>query len=270
MRREGAPVRRGAVLAAVCLATFAINLDTTIINVALPSLTRELSAGTTDLQWIVDGYSLSFAALVLAAGSLGDRYGRRPALLIGLLGFAIASGMGALCANAGQLIAVRFVMGAFAALIFPTTLSVITNTFEDRRARAGAVGAWGAVAGLGVAVGPVVGGLLLMQFNWPSVFVALVPVSLVAAVAVYLLVPESRDSATPPIDRPGLPTASVTVGSLVYTIIEAPSRGWFSTPSVVGYVITILTGIAFVLIERSPPPADRSRSRFSPCSGSSS
>lgn len=245
--------RRGAILAAVCLSVFAINIDTTIINVALPSLTRELGAGTTDLQWIVDGYSLSFAALVLAAGSLGDRYGRRPALLVGLVGFAIASAVGALCADPGQLIAVRFVMGAFAALIFPTTLSVITNTFPDRKERAGAVGAWGAVAGLGVAVGPVVGGLLLREFSWPSVFVALVPVALVAAGAVFLVVPESRDPATPPLDRPGLLTASVAVGSLIYTIIEAPGRGWVSTATFVGFAITILSGIAFVLIERDSP-----------------
>jgi EmrB/QacA subfamily drug resistance transporter len=245
--------RRGVVLAAVCLAVFAINIDTTIINVALPSLTRQLGAGTSDLQWIVAGYSLSFAALVLAAGSVGDRYGRRPALLTGLLGFALASAVGALCSSAGQLIAVRFVMGAFAALIFPTTLSVITNAYQDRRERARAVGAWGAVGGLGVALGPVLGGLLLTQFSWPSVFVALVPVSLIAAAAVYRIVPESRDPATPPLDRPGLLTASVTVGTLVYTIIEAPSRGWLSTASLVGFAITLLTGMAFVLIQRDSP-----------------
>jgi EmrB/QacA subfamily drug resistance transporter len=245
--------RRGAILAAVCLSAFAINIDTTIINVALPSLTRELGAGTTDLQWTVDGYSLSFAALVLAAGSLGDRYGRRPALLVGLVGFAIASSVGALCASPGQLIAVRFVMGAFAALIFPTTLSVITNTYPNRSERAGAVGVWGAVAGLGVAVGPVLGGLLLRAFSWPSVFLALVPVALVAAAAVFLVVPESRDPATPPVDRPGLLTASVAIGSLVYTIIEAPGRGWASAPTFVGFAIAILSGIAFVLIERDSP-----------------
>jgi EmrB/QacA subfamily drug resistance transporter len=245
--------RRGAILAAVCLSAFAINIDTTIINVALPSLTRELGAGTTDLQWIVDGYSLSFAALVLAAGSLGDRYGRRPALLVGLVGFSLASTVGALCTSSGQLIAVRFVMGAFAALIFPTTLSVITNTYPNRSERAGAVGVWGAVAGLGVAVGPVLGGLLLKEFSWPSVFLALVPVALVAAAAVFVVVPESRDPATPPVDRPGLLTASVAIGSLVYTIIEAPSRGWASTPTLVGFAVAILSGIAFVLIERDSP-----------------
>jgi len=242
--------RRGAVLGAVCLAAFAINIDTTIVNVALPSLSRELGAGTTDLQWIVAGYSLSFSALVLAAGSLGDRYGRRPALLAGLLGFAAASGVGALCSTPGQLIAVRFVMGLFAALIFPTTLSVITNTYADRKERAGAVGAWGAVGGLGVAVGPVAGGLLLTQFSWPSVFIALVPVSIAAAVAVFLLVPESRDPAAPPLDLPGLLASSVAVGAMVYTIIEAPDRGWLSAASLVGFGVTLVVGVAFVRLER--------------------
>src|SRR6476661_7468813 len=147
--------RRLLVLATVCLAAFAINLDTTIVNVALPDLGRQLSATTRDLQWIVDGYNLAFAALVLTAGSLGDRFGRRPALLVGLAGFAVATGVGAAMPSAGALVVVRFVMGAFAALIFPTTLSIITNAFPDRKERTGAVGAWGAVAGLGVAVGPV-------------------------------------------------------------------------------------------------------------------
>src|SRR5882724_10259618 len=126
------PRRRLAVLATVCLAAFAINLDTTIVNVALPDLGRQLGASTRDLQWIVDGYNLAFAALVLTAGSIGDRFGRRPVLIGGLVGFAIASGVGAMVSSAGALIAVRFVMGAFAALIFPTTLSIITNAYPVR------------------------------------------------------------------------------------------------------------------------------------------
>ena len=241
---------RGLILAAVCLATFAINLDTTIVNVALPSLVRQLGAGTSQLQWIVDGYNLAFAALVLSAGNLGDRYGRRPALLVGLLGFAAASGAAALCSSAGELIAARFVMGTFAALIFPTTLAVISNTFPDRRDRAKAIGAWGAVAGLGVAVGPVSGGLLLSGFAWPSVFLALVPVSLIAAVTVFLVVPESRGPRTGPLDRAGLLTATVTIGTLVYTLIEAPTRGWGSPVSLLGFATALVAGIVFVAIER--------------------
>jgi EmrB/QacA subfamily drug resistance transporter len=265
--------RPGVILAAVCLAAFAINVDTTIVNVALPSLTRQLGATTRDLQWIVDGYNLAFAALVLAAGSLGDRYGRRPALLVGLLGFAAASGVGAICRTPGELIAARFVMGAFAALIFPTTLSVIANAFADRSKRAKAVGVWGAVTGLAVAVGPVTGGLLLSGFAWPSVFVALVPLSLAAAAAVWRFVPESRDPAAPSLDRAGLLTATVAVSALVYTIIEAPGRGWSSAPTLAGFALAVVVGAAFVRTElrEAHPMLDVSLFReraFSAASGS--
>jgi EmrB/QacA subfamily drug resistance transporter len=243
--------RRGLILTAVCLSAFAINVDTTIVNVALPSLTRQLGAGTRDLQWIVDGYNLAFAALVLSAGSLGDRFGRRPMLLIGLLGFAASSTVAALCVTPGELIAARFVMGTFAALIFPTTLAVISNTFPDRGERAKAVGAWGAVTGLGVAIGPVTGGLLLTWFSWPSVFLALVPVSLIAAAVVYRVVPESRDPHAAPLDRAGLLTATIAIGALVYTIIEAPGRGWGSLDSLLGFAVAIIVGALFVRIERA-------------------
>src|SRR5215475_11353243 len=219
------PRRRLLILVTVCVAAFAINLDTTIVNVALPDLGRQLGATTRDLQWIVDGYNLAFAALVLTAGSLGDRFGRRPALMIGLAGFALASGVGAVMTSASGLVAVRFVMGVSAAVIFPTTLSIITNTFPDRRERAKAIGLWGAVTGLGVAVGPITGGLLLAHFGWVSVFLALVPVSLVALLAAWRFVPESRSPEDARLDPPGLLASSAAVGLLVYTIIEAPTRG---------------------------------------------
>src|SRR5262245_893635 len=169
------------ILITVCLAVLAINLDTTIVNVALPSISDELSADTRQLQWIVDAYNLAFAGLVLAAGSISDRYGRRPSLIVGLVGFAAASVVGAFAPSAGVLVGARAVMGMFAALIFPTTLSIIANTFPDRKQRAAALGAWGAVVGLGVAGGPVAGGALLAHFSWGSVFLALVPVALIAA-----------------------------------------------------------------------------------------
>ena len=244
---------RGAILASVCLAAFAINIDTTVVNVALPSLTRDLGAGTRDLQWIVDGYNLAFAALVLAAGSLGDRHGRRPALLVGLVGFAAASVLGALCATPGQLVAARVGMGMFAALIFPTSLSVITNAFPNRAERAKAIGVWGAVTGLGVAVGPVTGGLVLAHFSWPAVFLALVPVALAAALAVWRFVPESRDPDTPPLDLPGLALATVAVGALVYTIIEAPAHGWSSARTLAGFAVALVAGAMFVSAERRRP-----------------
>ncbi len=245
--------RRLLVLATVCLAAFAINLDTTIVNVALPDLAGQLDATTRDLQWIVDGYNLAFAALVLTAGSLGDRFGRRPALLAGLAGFALSSGIGALVGSAPALVAVRFVMGASAAVIFPTTLSIITNAFPDRRERAKAIGVWGAVTGLGVAVGPITGGLLLAHFGWPSVFVALVPIALLALVATWLWVPESSDPSQARLDPAGLLLSSAAIGVLVYTVIEAPDRGWGGAASVAGFVASAAFVGAFVAVERRRP-----------------
>ncbi|MEV7179779.1 MFS transporter [Kitasatospora sp. NPDC093679] len=267
------PRRRLLVLATVCLAAFAINLDTTIVNVALPDLSRQLDATTRDLQWVVDGYNLAFAALVLSAGSLGDRFGRRPALLLGLAGFAATSTVGSAVGSPGALVAVRFAMGACAALIFPTTLSIITNTFPDRRSRAKAVGVWGAVTGLGVAVGPVVGGVLLAHFGWPSVFLALVPVALLALVAAWLWVPESSDPGSARLDLPGLAASSAAIGVLVYTIIEAPERGWGAPATLAGFAATAVLTAAFVRIERgrAHPMIDLSLFRtpaFSAASGS--
>jgi EmrB/QacA subfamily drug resistance transporter len=244
------PRRRLAVLAIVCLAAFAINLDVTIVNVALPDLTRQLGAGTRTLQWVVDGYNLAFAALVLTGGSIGDRFGRRPVLVLGLVGFAAASGLGAMSGSAGTLVGLRFVMGAFAALIYPTTLSIITNAYPVRAERVKAIGVWGAVTGLGVAVGPVTGGVLLAHFWWGSVFLALVPVALVAAVLTILLVPESRQPEASRLDLPGLMTSSAAIGLLVYTIIEAPQHGWQSARTLGGFVVAAVIAVVFVAIER--------------------
>jgi EmrB/QacA subfamily drug resistance transporter len=242
--------RKAAVLVTVCAAVLAINLDTTIVNVALPSISRELSAGTRQLQWVVDGYNLAFAGLVLAAGSLSDRFGRRPALIVGLVGFAAASAVGALVTSAGALVAARFAMGTFAALIFPTTLSIISNTFRERRERAAALGVWGAVVGLGVAAGPITGGFLLAHYSWASVFWALVPLALVTAGAAYLLVPESRDPAVPPLDLPGLGLSVAMLAALTYTIIEAPAHGWSSVRTMGGFVLAAALLVAFVVRER--------------------
>lgn len=243
-------IRKPAVLATVCLAALTINLDTTIVNVALPALSRELDAGTRELLWIVDGYNLAFAALVLAMGSVSDKLGRRPALVAGLLGFATASGVAALVDSSGALIALRFVMGVCAALIFPTTLSVISNTFTDRRERAAALGTWGAAVGAGVALGPISGGLLLEHFAWPSVFWALIPVALVATGMTLAFVPESRDPAVPPLDVPGLMVSIAALGSLTFTVIEAPERGWGSAATIAGFVAAAALLAAFVRLER--------------------
>jgi EmrB/QacA subfamily drug resistance transporter len=242
-----------AILVTVCAAVLAINLDTTIVNVALPSISTELHAGTRQLQWVVDGYNLAFAGLVLAAGGLSDRYGRRPALIIGLLGFAASSVVGALVASAGALVAARFAMGTFAALIFPTTLSIISNTFRDRKERAAALGVWGAVVGIGVAAGPVTGGALLEHFYWGSVFWALVPLALATALAAFFLVPESRDPSVARLDVIGLVLSVGMLTSLTYTIIEAPDRGWSSTPTLAGFAVAAALLVAFVAAERRTP-----------------
>ena len=243
--------RTVGILTAVYVAVLAINLDVTIVNVALPRIATELHAGTQALQWIVDGYNLTFAALVLAAGTVSDRYGRRPALLIGLLGFSVTSVLGALSDSTGALVMARFGMGVFAALIFPTTLSIIANTFSNRRQRAAALGGWGAVVGVGVATGPVTGGFLLEHFYWGSVLWALVPLALVAAVLSLFLVPESRDPDVPKLDFHGLTISILLLGVLVYTIIEAPDRGWLSGTTLFGFAATVALAVVFIFIERA-------------------
>src|SRR5262245_4384281 len=264
---------RGVALAVLCLAAFTINLDTTIVNIALPSLMVQLDASTRELQWIVDAYTLTFAALVLAAGSLGDRYGRKGALLSGLAVFGCATAVGGIVDTAGALVAVRAVMGVGAALIFPATLSIISNLYTERGERARAIGLWGAMTGLGVAMGPITGGWLLEHFWWGSVFVAMAPVAAVAFLGAAFFVRTSRDPATPPVDVGGLVLSTVPVGTLVYTLIEAPDHGWTAPATIVGFALAAVFAAVFVAWERrrAHPMLDVSlfrNLRFSAASGS--
>ena len=239
------------ILGSLLLATFVINLDITIVNVALPSMVRELHASNSELQWIVDAYSLVFAALVLAAGNLSDRVGRKGVLLLGLAVFGLASLAGGLTSSAGQLIAARGVMGLGAAMIFPATLSLLTNVFTDRAERARAIGLWGATAGAAIALGPIAGGFLLEHFSWSSIFFAMVPVAAVGGALVAASVPTSRDPKAGKADWPGVVLSTAAMALLVYTIIEAPGQGWASSRSVIGFVLAAALFVAFVVRERT-------------------
>ncbi len=242
--------RRSLALAALCMAAFVISLDTTIVNVTLPSLVRELHASTSNLQWVVDAYSLVFAALILAAGSLGDRLGRKGILMTGLAVFGAASLAGSFATAVHELIAARAVMGLGAALIFPATLSLISNIFTERRERARAIGLWGATTGVGIAVGPIVGGWLLERYWWGSVLLVAVPVALGVAALISLVVPTSRDPRTPPIDWIGFMLSAAGMGALVFTIIEAPDQGWLSLRTIGGFVASGVILVGFFLVER--------------------
>lgn len=241
---------RWRVLAVLCVAVFAINVDTTIVNVTLPTLIKELGSSTSGLQWVVDAYNLAFAALVLAAGSLSDRFGRKGALMCGLVIFGVATTAGAFGTTTGQLIMARVSMGIGAAIIFPNTLSILTNVFHDRAERAKAIGAWGATTGMAVAFGPIIGGWLLEHFWWGSVFLAMAPAAAIALVLVIFLVPPSRDPAAPRMDLLGLLLSIVAIGLLIYTIIEAPLRGWSASGTVAGFAGAAVALVAFVLWER--------------------
>src|SRR5579859_4052842 len=220
--------RKPLVLVALLLAAFAINLDTTIVNVALPTLARELRASNAQLQWVVDAYNLVFAALLLASGSVSNRSGRKGVLLCGLAVFGLASVAGGLTTSPGALIATRGLMGLGAAAVFPATLSLISDVFTERGERARAIGLWGATAGVAVALGPIVGGWLLERSSWSSIFFAMAPVAAGAALLIWRYVPTSRDPDAGGADRPGLVLSAAAMGVLIFTIIEAPGYGWGS------------------------------------------
>jgi MFS family permease len=241
---------RIAALVVICLSVFVISVDATIVNVALPTLSRELDADTAQLEWIVDAYTLVIAGLLLSAGSLSDRYGRRGWLAGGLAVFAITSAVAAQVHSADALIAARAAMGVGAAAIFPTTLALITNVFTHPVPRANAIGVWAAMTGVGVAAGPITGGWLLELFSWGSIFLVNVPVAAVAIVGGILFVPTSRDPATPPLDIGGLMLSSIGVTALVHTVVEAPNWGWSSARTAAGFGVAVVVLAGFAVWER--------------------
>ncbi|MGV9835268.1 MFS transporter [Nocardia niigatensis] len=252
----GLPQRaKVAALIAICLAELLVVLDNTLVNVALPSMAVQLQADMSGLQWIVDAFTLAFSGLLLAMGHLGDRYGRRLFMIIGLSGVAVMSAAGALSSGLGQVIAARAGMGVFAAVVFPATLALLTNIFTAARERAAAIALWTAMAGIAVAIGPTVGGWLLEYFSWHSVFWINVPVALVGIAAVLATVPESRADHVDRLDRIGILLSLAGITALVWSIIEAPKHGWFVTESLAGYLVSIALLSAFVAWElRVPAP----------------
>jgi EmrB/QacA subfamily drug resistance transporter len=242
--------RRWAILAVLCASVFVVVLDGTIVNVTLPTLARDLGASTSDLQWIVDSYVLVFAGLLMAAGSLGDRFGRKGTMQIGLALFAVFSALAAWSGSPGELIAWRAAMGIGAALMFPATLAILVNVFTTPRERAAAIAVWAATAGVAVALGPVTGGWLLEHFWWGSVLMINVPVIAVALVAIALIVPTSRDTTIKRFDPVGTLASIAGVTTLVWAVIEGPEHGWASTTSILAFALAAVLLAGFVAWER--------------------
>jgi EmrB/QacA subfamily drug resistance transporter len=251
---------RWRILGVLVLALLVTSIDHTIINVAMPRLVGDLGASSAQLQWIVAAYTIVFAGLLLTAGSIGDRFGRRHALLAGLATFLAGSVVAATAGSTAALIAGRCVMGVGGALIMPTTLSILVNVFGDPRERAKAIAGWTAASGAGIALGPIVGGALMRSFSWSSVFWINVPLLVLALVGALHLVPDSRDAHATRLDPIGAVLSIAAISSLVYAIIQAPDRGWTSTASVVNFVIGAALAVVFVgwELRRDEPMLDMS------------
>ena len=245
--------RKWWTLAAVSFGLFMIMLDNTVVNVALPAIQEDLGADLSQLQWIVAGYALTFAALMLIGGKLADAFGRRLIFVVGIVIFTLASLWCGLSGTAEMLIVARVVQGAGAALMNPATLSIISATFPPKQ-RGAAIGIWAGVSALALAIGPLVGGLLTEHLSWHWIFFINVPVGVVAIAASLMLITESKDETHVSLDLPGLGTSALGLFALTYGLIEANTYGWTSSRIVGSFVVAVVALASFVMIER--------RSRF--------
>jgi EmrB/QacA subfamily drug resistance transporter len=243
----GAHRWRWAALCILCVTQLLISLDLTILNVALPAIGTDLHATSSQLQWIVDAYAVAFAGLLLTLGALGDRAGRKWVFLAGLLVFAAGSAYSAFAHSAGLLTAGRAVMGVGAAALMPCTLSILTNLFPADRDRSRAIGIWSATAGLGVAIGPILGGFLLIHYWWGSVFLINVPIAALGGLAAIFAVPNSRNAQAKKPDPAGMLLSVLGFGLLLWAIIEAPSQAW-TAPPILGALAASAVLIAGFLI----------------------
>ena len=242
--------RKWWTLAAVAFGLFMIMLDNTVVNVALPSIAADLKVDLSELEWIVTGYALTFASLMLTGGKLADLLGRRRIFIVGLTIFTVSSLVCGLAGSGELLIGARVVQGAGAALMNPATLSIIAATFPPRQ-RGTAIGIWAGTAALALAIGPLIGGLLTQHISWGWIFFVNVPIGVLAIIASLILIPESRDeSVEQRLDLPGLLTSGIGLFSLTYGLIEANTYGWTSPRIVGAFVVGVVMLVAFVLLER--------------------
>jgi EmrB/QacA subfamily drug resistance transporter len=236
-------------LAAVSFGLFMIMLDHTVVNVALPSIQRDLDADLSELQWIVTGYALTFASLMLVGGKAADAYGRRRIFVVGIVVFTAASLLCGLATSSEMLIGARVLQGAGAALMNPATLSIIAATFPPRE-RGTAIGIWAGVSALALAIGPLVGGLITEHISWHWIFFVNVPVGVLGIAASYVFIDESRDETHASLDLPGLATSAIGLFALTYGLIEANTFGWTSARIIGAFALAVVSLVSFVVIER--------------------
>lgn len=261
--------RRVGILFICCMSLFIVGLDNTIVNVALPSISKELHASVSGLQWIVDAYTLVLASLLMLSGSMADRFGRRRVFQLGLVLFTLGSLACSLAPNLVSLVAFRMLQAVGGSMLNPVAMSIIRNTFENPRERAQAIGIWGAVVGVSMALGPVTGGLLVGAVGWRSIFWVNIPIGLAAIVLTGLFVPESKAGTARRLDPVGELLVIVSLASLTYGIIEGPRRGWES-PLILGlFVVAAASVLALVSYERRrwQPLIDMRFFRSAPFSG---
>jgi EmrB/QacA subfamily drug resistance transporter len=245
--------RRLLILAICCMSLFVVSLDSTIVNLALPSIQRTFSAGVSSLQWTIDAYSLVLASLLMLSGSTADRIGRRRTFQTGLVLFTLGSLLCSVAPSVGLLIVFRMLQAVGGSMLNPVAMSIVTNTFTDRRERARAIGIWGGVFGMSMALGPVVGGALVDAVGWRSIFWINVPIGIAALVLAAVFVPESKAPRARRLDPVGQLLIIVILGSLTYGIIEAPRAGWVSDQTLGCFVLAVIAACCLVPYERRRP-----------------
>jgi EmrB/QacA subfamily drug resistance transporter len=245
--------RRIGVLLICCLSLFIVGLDVTIVNVALPSIGRDLGSSVSGLQWTVDAYTLVLASLLMLSGSMADRFGRKRVFVLGLVVFSTGSLLCSLAPDQTTLIVFRMVQAVGGSMLNPVAMSIITNTFTQPRERAQAVGVWAAVVGVSMALGPVIGGVLVTSVGWRSIFWINIPVGLAAVVLTLRFVPESRAPKARRIDGLGQVLVIAFLASLTYGIIEAPDRGWGSAVIVAAFTVSLASLVGLIWWERRRP-----------------